>query len=92
MGVKGAHKVSRVHFRQGLGLALCRNVVGSEACQGPARVLREGLMATRLGHLGETQPQCVLPAATSDGSKGPPHPNHFHLLPQPLPRALDSRG
>lgn len=72
MGIEGAHKVSRVHFRQGLALATCRNVVGIEACQGPARVLREGLMAIRLGHLGETQPHCVLPAATSDGSKGSP--------------------
>lgn len=48
----------------------------------PAGDQQEGLMATRLGHLGETQPQ-VLPqqpplsqptGVLQDGSKGSPNP------------------
>lgn len=63
--------MSRVHFRQGLGLAMCRKLrlvkagCGGKASQGLASVLREGVMATRLGHLGEIQPQCAPPTATS---------------------------
>lgn len=96
--------MSRVHFRQGLGLAMCRKLrlvkagCGGKASQGLASVLREGVMAYQVRPSGGDSatvcsPNSHLPSSHREFSKGSLESHsHLHLCSQPLPRAVDSQG